>query len=65
MGRRGHAAEPLTPLDRHSMATLMLEGGADVRYGQEMLGHTKLETTQGSRASVNAAELLADLDDES
>ena len=32
-------------LFRHAMATLMLEGGADVRYVQEMLGHTKLETT--------------------
>ena len=33
-------------LFRHTMATLMLEGGADVRYVQEMLGHMKLETTQ-------------------
>lgn len=32
-------------LFRHTMATLMLEGGADVRYVQEMLGHVKLETT--------------------
>ena len=33
-------------LFRHTMATLMLEGGADVRHIQEMLGHESLESTQ-------------------
>ena len=33
-------------LFRHTMATLMLENGADIRYIQEMLGHVKVDTTQ-------------------
>ena len=31
---------------RHTMATVMLENGAGIRYIQAMLGHAKLETTQ-------------------
>jgi integrase/recombinase XerD len=33
-------------LFRHTMATLMLENGADIRYIQAMLGHSRLETTE-------------------
>jgi integrase/recombinase XerD len=40
IGKRGSCH-----LFRHTMATLMLENGADVRYIQAMLGHVKLETT--------------------
>jgi integrase/recombinase XerD len=41
IGKRGSCH-----LLRHAMATLMLEGGADIRYVQQMLGHASLETTE-------------------
>lgn len=33
-------------LFRHTATTLMLEGGADIRFMQEFLGHADLNTTQ-------------------
>ncbi|MBD3321350.1 MAG: tyrosine-type recombinase/integrase [Chitinivibrionales bacterium] len=41
IGKRGSCH-----LFRHAMATLMLENGADIRFIQSMLGHSRLNTTE-------------------
>ncbi len=45
-------------LFRHTCATLMLEGGADIRFIQQLLGHVSLETTQ-IYAQVSIRQLKA------
>jgi len=47
---------------RHNCATLMLEGGADVRFIQQMLGHADLSTTQiYTQVSIQKLKAVHDL----
>ena len=55
----GVAKEGSCHLFRHTLATVMLEGGADIRYVQAMLGHAELTTTQiYAQVSIRALQAV-------